>query len=226
MKKSNLFLPILLFVLSLTISCESEQSIDVNQDRIFTVFKLFYNANEDVTYAQAVFRFGNTTGTLLELTEPSQVTFNDEFLTFNTTFKYYEKKLTGLVDSGTFVWKDTDEKSFTNSVSIDSIAFPEIDTVSRDAAFEISWIGLPLIEREYIHVWLNGQYEDDASSVIESGVGKTTIIIPKEKLEIIAAGDGQLFMDREVFFDLQDGTDAGGRTEAKYRAEDITIYFK
>ena len=51
---------LLAFLLGITLmatACQTENSADVNQDRIYTQYELFYNANEDITYARAWFRF-------------------------------------------------------------------------------------------------------------------------------------------------------------------------
>lgn len=225
MKNISKLIIFVFFSIIILNSCESEQSIDVNQDRIYTIYKLSYNANEDITYAEAVFRFGNSTGTLLELTEPSEVRFNDEVLTFNATLALYQLKKSGFVSSGTFTWKDTNEKEFQNSIELREISFPEIDTISISSSFEFEWVGTPLIANESANLWLDGQYENDASIVSETGEGKTTIIIPLSKLENVAVGEGKLAMNRFTSNDLAEKTGAGGRIEAKYRAKDIDIFF-
>ena len=48
MKQIILFAVLTLFI----VSCKRESSADVNQKRIFTQYELFYNANEDITYAR------------------------------------------------------------------------------------------------------------------------------------------------------------------------------
>lgn len=75
----------------LAASCKRESSGDVNQKRIFTQYELFYNENEDITYARAWFRFGHETGTLLELSSPSIVTFEGDKLSFNGVLASREK---------------------------------------------------------------------------------------------------------------------------------------
>jgi len=64
---------ILVGVFCLT-GCLSEESINVEQDRIWTYYELLYDANQDITYAIAQFKFGNGLGTFLKLSELSQVT--------------------------------------------------------------------------------------------------------------------------------------------------------
>ncbi|HBH48606.1 MAG TPA: hypothetical protein DDX98_08195, partial [Bacteroidales bacterium] len=89
-----LFIPFLILAL-LFVSCEREDSADVNQDRIYTIYSLVYEADQDITYARAWFQFGSAVGTLLELSEPSNVSFNDQRLSFQNAFAYYEKSLPG-----------------------------------------------------------------------------------------------------------------------------------
>ena len=105
--------------------CFREPSDSVNQDKIYTDYELFYNANEDKTYARATFKFSNLTGTKLELSDPSEVTFEGDLRSFKPALAYYEKTLPGLVSSGTFEWKD--------------IAFPAgLDTLMRGASFTLT----------------------------------------------------------------------------------------
>ena len=66
----NLLVILSLLTISL-FSCNREESNTVEQDRIFTEYELFYNANEDKTYARATFKFSNVFGTKLELSQPS-----------------------------------------------------------------------------------------------------------------------------------------------------------
>ena len=87
---------ILLIIISTTIvyfsSCEKEPPSSINQDRIFTIYELYYNANADITYARATFKYGNSAGSLMQLNDGS-VSFGVEgqntsdYLLFKETLK-------------------------------------------------------------------------------------------------------------------------------------------
>lgn len=216
-----------LAVLILT-SCVRESSEDVNQDRIFTDYELFYNANQDKTYARATFRFSNATGTNLELANPSKVTFNGDMLTFNNVLAYYEKEYAGFVQSGTFVWEDLDGNTFTNDIEIHEIAYPAggIDTIPRNAAFDLAWEGDPLADKEFVTVTVNGENELDAQIFITNDVGSQSIILAKNQLEKVGQGPGTVWMDRSCLPGLTQETGAGGKITGRYRPENLQVYFE
>ena len=208
-------------------SCVRESSEDVNQDKIFTEYELFYNANQDKTYARATFRFSNALGTNLELANPSKVTFNGDMLTFNNALAYYEKEYAGFKQNGTFVWEDLDGNVFTNTIEIHEIAYPAggIDTIPRDAAFELTWVGNALADKEIVGVTVNGENEFDAQIFATNDIGSQSIILAKNQLEKVGQGPGTVWMDRSYLPGLTQQTSAGGKILGRYRPENLPVYF-
>jgi hypothetical protein len=222
---ATLSLAIGLFVFS---SCNREPSDAVDQDRIFTTYELFYDANDDVTYARATFQFSSATGTRLELVDPSEVLFEGSPLSWKPALAYYETELAGFVDSGTFEWTDTEGNSYTNTAEIFPIDFPDggIDTVGRDAAYELTWEGDAVDAFMTINVTANGENEGDAQAFSTANVGATSIILPKDKLEQIGVGPGTMTLGRTYSPALQEATGAGGLLIGRYRAETEEVYFQ
>lgn len=200
-------------------SCERENSSDVNQDRIYTIYSLVYDADQDVTYARAWFKFGNTLGTLLELTQPSYVSFNNENLGFQNAFAYYEKRMSGIVASGTFHWEDYDGNKFDNTIGITAIAFPEALTeIEGSSSFELSWEGEPIAEKSYVAVTINGDFEGDGTILWEKAVGSTSITIPKTELDKLPKNlPATFWIEYGHNPDLAQTTGAGGELYGKYR---------
>jgi hypothetical protein len=222
------YLPIL-FLLSafLVTSCQRESSADVNQDRIHTYYELFYNADEDVTYARAWFRFGNATGTLLELSDPSEVSFEGDKMTFNGLLAFYEKKYVGLKTSGTFKWEDTEGNVFQNTIEVRPIAFGTLpDSIARNAAFSIPFTGGPVADKEVIGIWANGENEGDAQAAITFETGAGTVIVPADKMAKIGAGPGKIYMDRRYVPLITEAPGAGGGISGVYRAKTANVVFK
>lgn len=220
---------LLLFALFLLTAsaCKRESSSDVNQKRIFTQYELFYNENEDITYARAWFRFGNETGTLLELASPSTVTFEGDALAFNGVLAYYEKKYPGYKSSGTFHWEDTEGVSYDNVATIHPIAFGAVpDSVVRNAAFSIPWAGDPLAAKEIVGVWINGENEGDAQASATLETGASAIIMPANQMSKIGAGPGKIYLQRRYFPDLTEATEAGGSIHGVYRPKFRAIVFE
>jgi hypothetical protein len=220
---------ILFFLLlsAMVTACKRESSSDVNQKRIYTQYELFYNETEDITYARAWFRFGNETGTLLELASPSVVTFEGEKLAFNGLLAYYEKKFPGYKSTGTFHWEDTEGTAYDNVASIHPIHFGAIpDSLARNAAFSIPWTGDPLAARESAGVWINGENEGDAQAAVTLETGAAAIIMPANQMEKIGAGPGKIYLQRRYFPELAQATDAGGFLSGVYRPKFKAVVFK
>ncbi len=212
-----------MFVLS---SCESENSSDVNQDRIYCEYELYYNANEDKTYAWARFKFGNALGTLLQLTDPSEVRFNGDLLTFKSTLAYYEKDYAGFVQTGTFTWKDTDGNEFSNTITITPTDYPAgLDTISRAQAYELFWVGDSLSANHSVILTANGINEGDAQVFTQTNLNSKSIIMTYNKLQILAHGNGTLWLDRSYSPDLTQQTSAGGAIKGRYRPVNKSVFF-
>ena len=148
MKKNYL---LWLFALILLFSCAKDESKNVNQDSIYTIYDLFYSQSNDKTTAQATFRFGGAGGTLLMLNEPASATFNGDRLMYNSVTGVHKKEYSGMIDSGTFIYTDLDNNVFTNSTNaIEIIGFPAVDTISSAGAFTFQWVGKPVQANETI----------------------------------------------------------------------------
>lgn len=215
-----------LLALGLT-ACQRESSSDVNQDRIHTQYELYYNADEDITYARAWFRFGNATGTLLELAAPSQVTFDGEALAFNGFLAFYEKKFAGHRASGIFRWEDTEGKFYENVVSNRPIAIGALpNPVGRQAALTIPWTGDPLTAHELAGAWINGENEGDAQAAVTIETGAAALIVPANKMALIGAGPGKIYLERRSAPPLQQAPGAGGSGTGVYRAKVAEVVFE
>ena len=82
---------------------EAEESINFNQDEIYTTYELSYDENVDRTFAKAWFNYANATGANIQLSSTSQVQFNGDLLVKkeDTGFIYYEQSYAGLLEEGT-----------------------------------------------------------------------------------------------------------------------------
>lgn len=214
----------LLLVLSyLLMGCQAEDSLNVNQDKIYTEYELFYDANEDKTYAKAKFKFGNGTGTDLKLNDKSKIFFNNDILTYDQTFAYYQKAYPGFISSGTFRWEDTDGKKFSNDISVKPIAFSPISKISRNSSFELVWQGDSLTANESVYIIANGKNGGVPQLASTNELYTKRIILAKNQLEQINPGSVELIMDRAFQPGMTNKTSAGGVITGKYRAKNVTI---
>ncbi len=219
------FLVFNIFIYVFITSCQKESSDNVNQDKIWAEYQLIYDNNTKITYARAIFKFSNMTGTILELKSPASVKFNNDLLTYNPTFGYYEKQYTGMLTSGTFTYTDLDNHTFLNTLTIaDTVGFPAgLDTIKKSEAFELVWVGSPLKQNETINVWLNSNVEGDARLFSTSMVNSTSIIFPANQLSQLGVGPyGTLVMERVAHPPISQATSAGGLITIKYKPKNLT----
>jgi len=211
--KKNIFI-IGIFLLFI-FSCAKEESKNVNQDSIYTIYELSYNASTDKTIAKATFRFGGMTGTLLDLNEPAIVTFNNEELLYNSITGVHKKEFARLIPTGSFIYKDLDNNTFTNAAVINNIDYPSINTISSGAAFTFTWIGNPIQTNETITLTINGVL---ATEVFSSSIaGTTELVLSASKLQNLGVGSATCTLQRSFNkLSVNQGTSEGGRMAISY----------
>ncbi|MEL7530493.1 MAG: hypothetical protein AAFN10_04255 [Bacteroidota bacterium] len=201
-------------------SCESEPSIDVNQDKIWVEYELIYDATEDKTTAFALFRFGNSLGTQLELSDPASVTFEGETLLFNPILARHELELDGLVNQGSFVYTDTEANVFTNQTPIMGSAdfptnLPSL-TLSKSADYELVWEGSAVGENQGVSVLVGPKL------FVEDELNATSITLYANRLQDLDKPSYLTYLERWEELDPLETTSAGGVIRARYRAERTT----
>ncbi len=210
-----------------SMACNRDDSANVNQARIFTEYELFYNGNDDKTYARATFRFNNAFGTKLELSEPSNVAFNGDELTFNNLLAYYEREYAGFVTSGQFSWTDTEGNTYNNTIEVHPIDYAAgLDTIDRANSFELFFTGDPLSADEAVTVTINGENEGDARVFTTNDLGSQSIILARDRLQEIGMGPGTIWLDRSFQPDLSEETEVGGILRGRYRPVNAEVYLK
>lgn len=213
---------ILIFSL-LFASCSTEESADVNQDRVQMSLKLEYNANDQKTNCSATFRFGEGFGTLLELTPPASVRFNDQEMYFDEDLlmSSYKWTFNTKVETGTFEYIDVDGKVFINTVSLPAAISPKADfnTLSKSKMNEIPFIGDPLLADEELEIIIDYSTQSESGTTLFIfGPGESPILSPAD-LESIPLGNATLSLTRSRSRDLDQGTSAGGGIEENYHFE-------
>lgn len=205
----------------------AEQSVNVNQTRIWTDYELHYDANADVTVARASFRFGGAYGTPLDLTSPSEVRFNGQLLARTvqpgTGLVRYERTFAGEVASGTFRFVDTEDEAYSNLVTLRPVEFPaSVGPIDNDGAFAFDWVGAALGPSEEVTVTLSrfgtsgvalgmfAQRQDGARGVVMDGV----------QLRAVTPGEVALKMERAWSGTPARVPDAGGRMTLKWTARE------
>jgi len=206
----------------------SEDSDDVNQDRIYTDYEVFYNANEDKTHVIARFRFGHALGTILELKDSSgaNVTYNGAALAYSKLWGGQHKEYAGNnVTGGTFIYTDTVGTRYTNTVPTGtSIEFPSgFDTIDKNNAQTLAWVGTFLAANDQVGIFVGSWAWGDDALFWTDADGAIDIVFGVNQMLNLAVGTAQVFMDRWNAVDVMEGTSAGGRIRYKYRATNVGV---
>jgi hypothetical protein len=208
-------------------SCEKEDSSDVNQNKVYCDYELFYNQNEDKTHAVARFRFGGPTGTLLELSDTSgaSVSFNGDNLPYNVWYGGHHKEYAGQVDVGTFVYTNTNGIVYTNDVPTgEAIAFqPDFDTITKSVAENLVWDGTALSADQHVGVFVGSWTWGEDASFWTGDLGATEIVMGVTQKADLALGSSTVYMDRSTAINIAEGTPEGGRIRYKYRATNADV---
>ena len=201
-------------------SCHSEQSEDVNQDKIHQRLVLEYDKNTDITAARAQFRFGDATGTLLELTSPSNIKANGQTMTWDAGLAFYQKTFTGVVSPMTYVYTNTNSQVYTNTLTFQRSAEfkADLDTISKSGSFEIFWDGDSLVANEMITIgiWKNNNALDQAL-VSTVAVNAKSIIFPVNVLATVNTGVTHISITREHYPSIVEATGNGGDCVVRHK---------
>jgi len=209
-------------------SCDKEDSVDVNQNKIYCDYELFYNKNEDKTHAIARFRFGGPTGTLLELTDSTDasVSYNGDVLPYNTWYGGHHKEYAGQLVGGAFVYTNTSGDVYTNAVPVgDTIGFPVgFDTINKSVAQTLAWEGSVLAENQHVGVFIGSWTWGEDAAFVQAGTGASDIVFGVTQMADLALGTSTVYMDRSTAVDISEGTTEGGRIRYRYRANNATVH--
>lgn len=214
----------LLFLFS-CVSNETANSDAVKQTEIYQSYTITYDAGDMELSATAFFRFGGSTGTTLNLVKPSSITFNGEEMAmgkniFSGTF--YETNLqTDVSKNYTFVFTDTENKTYTNSASIEALEIDEYPaTINKREGLKVSWTGKPIQNGERVYLSLEGKDMMNCS-VSSDLVGTSSIELRPDQLKDIKPGDANILLKREISSSLSEATHLGGNITITYVAKKV-----
>ncbi len=215
-----------LLILSLGVilfSCEKENSDDVNQDRIHTVYELVYDKNDNQTIAYSYFTFGSLTGTPLEINSPSKVKFDGNDMEEKTLpVMHYETEQSGFHNTGSFYFKNADGNEFNNSVTYSSLDF-SVDSIQRNANYNLVWTGTALQQFEEVKIKLKNA-NDEYTYFSTTAVNSHSISLPTSKLTLLESGQYTIQLVRTKNLILQEGSSAGGGIFGTYKTLTKTVY--
>lgn len=229
MKTNKLFFASALIAASVFLfSCASEDSDDVNQDKIYTVYWLEHDAGTGITHANARFTFGSLLGTPLKLQNNSTVKFNGDVLSYNSVLGYYEKQYSTFVNGGTYVFVDDNNKTYTNvAPAVSALSIPAIDTIRKNTTADVTWSGAANASGEQVTLKLASAINPTSNfkMFFQNSSGATKVFLDTT-INVLPVGNLTLELERKKVGALAEATSAGGSITSTYYAADRSSYLK
>lgn len=222
LKRITLVLVVLTIIIS---GCKKEVSKNVDQNKIWTYYELFYSESLNKTFATATFRFSSKTGTKLMLTDPSSVNVDGTTLSWNEEKGYYRHEFDGLKTTATFNWVDLDGNAYTNSIELRDVSFPSTLNSFHfsDSITQFTWAGLPLDTNESVSLTIDGVGATDTRIFSVDTIGATTITFDSLALSQIDSGIVKLILNMRYSPDLNEKTDRGGLLIGRYQTDTVQV---
>lgn len=225
MRRINILL--LFFVTVLMSGCLGRPETEVSPDRIWPLFNLTYIAEEERTYASAIFLADGETGFRQQLPGSASVFFNEAELRINESEDQYLIFFTELILEGEFNYTDLNDDKYVNPVSLNSISFPSgLDTIDPTQNLEIRWIGDPVGENESVIVFIEDQDFGINDSYIVDDVGAQTLFIPNQSLAVFGFGPKKMTIIREWITDTVEDPGIGGQLQSDYFGLPLSVNFE
>ncbi len=216
----------LLLLCLVAAGCKMDETLDVNQRKIYSEYELFYNKAEDRTYIRAQFRHKKSTGNILRLTSPSTVRFDDFYLDYNPLIQSYEKVIEGYTESGTFVWEDLEGKRYYNFVKLVPIEIQDFDELDAKNEQQIYWSGASLQYNETAMLFVIPVSHGTVRYLTEESPGSDFVTIPVSVSSLFAGQTVRLAIQRTFSVVPEQKTEAGGKISGRYRNKDREVLFK
>ena len=218
------FLPLLCISFLLS-ACAIDETIDVDQDSIFTEYQLVYDASKNSTMASAIFRFEGQQGTVLELSDPAEVTVKQEPMTWKAAKGQYEREWDGKDSLSIFAYHDLNNNTFSNTVLMAAdIAVPQsLLNISKAEELMLEWEGKELATNESVVVTIFGAGQNNGKVFTQTSPATTSITLDQGKLKDLAEGEGSILIERWAVQVQEEGSRVGGATSSRYLAKPVRV---
>lgn len=203
-------------------ACKREESINIDQNRIYSSYTYVYDADQNRSTMSATFRLDNSGGKKLQLTYPARVDFNGEGLTWRGGLGYYQLTSYGNANGGQFNYHDLDNNKFSNGVDqLAAIELPfGITSISQNGNFFLPWQGAPLASGETIRVKITA---GTSRTFTTSQVGTNHIVLNQNSLAALTPGNATIQIERESYGNLEQSNLSGGRITSTYKSRKAHI---
>jgi hypothetical protein len=206
-------------------ACKKEASINIDQNRIYSDYKLTYSQASNQTVMQATFRVDHNSGQKIELTYPARIGFNDENLGWRNLGGRYEGTRSGNQLNGHFTYFDVDQNNYVNTGStVNPIDVPfGINNINKNGNFFLPWTGAVLQSGETVKVIISGGSQTGSKTFTATAIGSSFISLEQYKLNQLVAGTAQIQIQREIVTGLEQSNLSGGRVTSIYKGRKVTI---
>ena len=209
-------------------ACKKESS-QVDPDRIKADYTLIYDQRSNQTTAEVRFSTSMFNGRSVQLNQGASVQFNNMNLDY-VSGGTYRRRFTGLIDSGTFVFRDNLDRVYTNTFrGIYPIDLPSwLMTITRGQSMDVVWSGDVVAQGEFVDVRIKSNVGDSDSLVFTAAnPGANSIFIDGNRLfEIQPSNEpnsGAIIIERYSAGLPQQTTPEGGSFRVGYRVERLNF---
>jgi hypothetical protein len=195
----------------------------LDENKLYTVYELRYDAVENNTEVSASFFISSREGKQVILEESAEVFFQNDRLQLDETNKSYSQTFQQKVTQGSFFFSTSDSKVYENKVVIDEVGFDINNTIAIDSEqlYELHWEGKPLQTGESMKLIISDNRIQQNVSIVEGKEGSKSITITPEDMEMFEDGEIYLQWIRRSSLNLQEGTSYDGERIAEYHSERI-----
>lgn len=225
--KKHLFSLLAIIAFATLLTACKKKNLEVDQNKIYTLYELYYNANTNKTVAIALFRENGWGGKMVDLKYSANVTFNGDMLVYSSDYSGYAKVYSGKITTGTFVYKNTENTVYTNTTPVmDSMIDPHsFATIYRTNPYNYAWSGSPIAQNERINLHIGSWWWNDNGDFSAVDVGATSLTLSTNKLNAIYPGVLKTYLERINTVGLTQGTAAGGEIRTRYMAPNVMVNF-
>jgi hypothetical protein len=200
------------------LSCLQQDPINIDQDQLWTDFTLIYDAHQDKTLICAQFRYDQASGSILRISEPAAVSFNDLRLTYAEHLSAYTLSIDGKVSQGTLIFTDSDQKEYINEINLSApIELPAINEINRSEDLSINWLGNPVGANEEVRLIQVGNNNTYVDLSVQSAANSLLLTVPQIILSGISDAQMDLMIHRIYHSPIINSTAAGGKLTSIYR---------
>jgi hypothetical protein len=230
MFKNEILSVLSLFVFTFTACSSNEigESKDVAQDKIYQSYQISYTEGNTNAEIFCQFRFAGSNGTTLVLNKPSQLQFDNEKLSVDSSsgagaFYRAYKPVNNFYGSHTITFTDTESKKLENSFSFDSFTLINIPAaVTKNQSFNLNFETTALQGDDYIEVGASNT--DSSFSVTHNAADAGNFItIPAKELQ--RQKGKELTLEATLYrkIPLQQSKIEGGKIEISYSLKPVKI---